>query len=125
MNTIPTSINRSIIVMIIFLLSGCAIGNPPATNEGTSWGQGVFTSNGEQIYFTATSDRGTDITYTAGPSSTGWMMTGGQLTCASSHGTDGKGGIHRMGLMEAMKAPEIRCCTLENDFNAASFKLEV
>ncbi len=33
-------------------------------NSGTAWGTGAFRSNGERIYFTATSERGTEITYT-------------------------------------------------------------
>jgi hypothetical protein len=44
---------------------------------GTAWGTGAFRSNGERIYFTATSERSTSITYTGGPSSSGWMMMGG------------------------------------------------
>ena len=32
-------------------------------NGGTAWGTGVFNSNGERIYFTSTSERGTAITY--------------------------------------------------------------
>jgi hypothetical protein len=36
-------------------------------NSGTAWGTGVFRSNGERIYFTATSERGTEIAYTGGP----------------------------------------------------------
>jgi hypothetical protein len=35
--------------------------------SGTAWGAGAFRSNGERIYFTATSERGTAITYTGGP----------------------------------------------------------
>jgi hypothetical protein len=50
---------------------------------GTAWGTGVFRSNGERIYFTSTSERGTAITYAGGPASSGWMMTGGRLTCVS------------------------------------------
>ena len=38
---------------------------------GTAWGTGVFRSNGERIYFTSTSERGTSITYAGGPSSSG------------------------------------------------------
>ena len=30
-------------------------------NSGTAWGTGSFRSNGERIYFTATSERGTEI----------------------------------------------------------------
>jgi mono/diheme cytochrome c family protein len=53
------------------------------------------------------------------------MMTGGQLTCASCHGPDGRGGVHSMGMMEVMNAPDIRWSTLGNDFTAESFKLSI
>jgi hypothetical protein len=33
---------------------------------GTAWGLGAFRSNGERIYFTATSARGAAITYIGG-----------------------------------------------------------
>lgn len=68
---------------------------------------GAFGSNGERIYFTATSERGANITYTGGPPS-GMMMGGGYLTCASCHGPGGRGGIHTMMGMQTMDAPEIR-----------------
>jgi hypothetical protein len=41
---------------------------------GTGWGQHTFRSNGERIYLTTTSERGTRIESTGGPSGTGWMM---------------------------------------------------
>jgi len=56
----------TVLVASAILLAGCVLTNRAASPEGTSWGEGVFNSNGEQIYFTATSDRGTDISYTAG-----------------------------------------------------------
>ena len=65
---------------------------------GTAWGTGVFRSNGERIYFTATSERDTAISYTGGPSSDGWMMMGGQGACVSCHGPNGRGGKHNMGM---------------------------
>ena len=75
-----------VLLALILVLSGCSrIGRFNAP-EGTSWGQGVFTSNGERIYFTSTSDHGTKITYKSGPSSMGWMMMNGQLASASYHG---------------------------------------
>ena len=48
-------------------------------NSGTAWGTGAFRSNGERIYFTATSERGTEISYTNGPGSNDWMMMGGRM----------------------------------------------
>jgi len=35
-------------------------------------------------------------------------MGGGYLTCASCHGSDGRGGIHTMMGMQIMDAPDIR-----------------
>lgn len=74
--------------------------------EGTTWGVGAFDSNGERIYFTSTSERGTPITYSGGPSM-GMMMMRGKMACASCHGTDARGGKHMMH-MEIMDAPDIR-----------------
>jgi mono/diheme cytochrome c family protein len=53
------------------------------------------------------------------------MMGGGQLTCASCHGPDGKGGVHYMGMMQTMDAKDIRWSTLQNDYDAQKFKLAV
>ena len=57
--------------------AGAQMGSGMMGSGGTSWGKGAFRSNGERIYFTATSERGPEITYTGGPTSTGWMMMGG------------------------------------------------
>lgn len=78
--------------------------------NGTAWGSGAFRDNGERIYFTATSERGTDITYRGGPD-VGMMMMGGQLSCASCHGPDARGGQHVMH-MQLMDAPNIRWAAL-------------
>lgn len=86
-------------------IAGCgAQGNDP--EAGTTWGNGAFRSNGERIYFTATSERVTAITHTGGPDM-GMMMMGGNLACASCHGIDARGGKHRMH-MAYMDAPDIR-----------------
>ena len=68
------------------------------------WG-GDYETNGEQIYFTATNDRGEYIRFTDGPAFGGMM--GGSLSCASCHGDDGRGGQHVMH-MDVMDAPDIR-----------------
>ncbi|HSB65331.1 MAG TPA: cytochrome c [Anaerolineales bacterium] len=125
MNRIPLIISYFIMVLISVFLDGCSLLNRETNLVGTSWGQGAFTSNGERIYFTATSDRGTNITYAGGPSSNGWMMMGGQLACASCHGPDGRGGVHSMGMMQTMDAKDIRWSTLESEFDAQKFKLAV
>ena len=66
-----------------------------------------FKSNGERIYFTATSDSGKPIT-----ASTGQMtMHRGMMSCATCHGPDGKGGAGRM-MMWYFEAPDIRYSSL-------------
>ena len=39
------------------------IGSVTMGPDGTAWGTGSFRSNGERIYFTATSERVAEITY--------------------------------------------------------------
>ena len=92
---------------------------------GTAWGNGAFRSNGERIYFTATSERGTAITYTGGPASGGWMMMGGRLACVSCHGPNGRGGKHNMGMMQVMESKDIRWSVLQPEFDADKFRLAV
>jgi len=89
---------------LVLVLAGC-------TARGWRGGLGFgrrFRSNGEQIYFTATSQRGTPIVPDMGM---GPMMGRGALTCASCHGPDGRGGTVRM-MMETFVAPDIRYKTL-------------
>jgi cytochrome c oxidase subunit 2 len=109
-------------VICVLLLTACASRTQSA---GTAWGVGVFNSNGERIYFTATSERGTPITYTGGPTSREWMMMGGQLACVSCHGPGGQGGKHSMGMMQVMDAKDIRWSVLEGEFDAENFRLAV
>jgi hypothetical protein len=70
-----------------------------------------FESNGEQIYFTATSRRGTPITADMG--GMGRMPRSG-MTCASCHGSDGRGGRIRM-MMQTIEVPDIRYDTLTSE----------
>jgi len=114
------------IIVTALLLVGCVLSNKPMEPGGTAWGVGAFDSNGERIYFTATSERGTAISYTGGPASNGWMMGGGgSLACASCHGTDGRGGEHSMGMMQVMDAADIRWSVLEGEFDPEKFRLAV
>ena len=115
-----------LIVVTALLLAGCALSKKPTESGGTAWGAGAFSSNGERIYFTATSERGTKITYTGGPGSNSWMMGGGgRLACASCHGTDGRGGLHSMSMMQKMDAKDIRWSVLEGEFDPEKFRLAV
>jgi len=129
--------------------SDSASPQPIAVNRADR-GTGSFRSNGERIYFTSSSDRGTNITSTGVPSagvmnggssggmmgngSSGGMMNGrssggmvgnGNLTCASCHGADGRGGVHTMMGMQTMKALDIRWSTLKSEFDAKKFRLAV
>ncbi len=114
-----------LVVIVTLLLAACASSPRSVGSSGTAWGAGAFHSNGERIYFTATSERGTAITYTSGPASSGWMMGNGQLTCASCHGPAGRGGVHNMGMMQTMNAPDIRWSALQSEFDAEKFRLAV
>lgn len=127
MNTKTAIAIASLIVVTALLLAGCAQSNGPMEPGGTAWGMGAFGSNGERIYFTATSERGTEITYKGGPASNGWMMMGGggRLACASCHGPDGRGGVHSMGMMQVMDAKDIRWSVLEGEFDPEKFRLAV
>lgn len=70
-------------------------------------------ANGERIYFTASSGRGTSITYRSGPNF-GGMMMGSYLTCAACHGPQARGGSHRMH-MQVMDAPDITYAALAGE----------
>jgi len=125
MNRISPKMIVLTIVVITLLLAGCSLTKRFTNPGGTAWGVGAFTSNGERIYFTATSDRDPEITYSSGPSSGGWMMMQGQLACASCHRPDGRGGVHSMGMMQTMDAKDIRWSALEGEFDADKFKAAV
>jgi cytochrome c oxidase subunit 2 len=114
-----------LVTTLALLLTGCASSSGSEESSGTAWGTGAFRSNGERIYFTATSESGTAITYTGGPTSRGWMMMEGQLACVSCHGPDGQGGEHSMGMMQVMDAKDIRWTVLQDEFDAEKFRLAV
>ena len=97
-------------LLLAALLVACF---PRQAPPGTAWGDGAFRSNGERIYFTATSERGDPITYTGGPDLGGMMMSG-RLTCASCHGPSAQGGRHVMH-MQVMDAPDIRGSALAGE----------
>jgi hypothetical protein len=117
--------NGFLAVIVALLLAACASSPQPVESGGTAWGVGAFRSNGERIYFTSSSGRGTAITYASGPTSGGWMMGGGRLTCASCHGPGGRGGVHNMGMMQTMNAKDIRWSALQSEFDIEKFRLAV
>jgi cytochrome c oxidase subunit 2 len=67
--------------------------------------------NGRQIYFTATSQRGTLITSDMGIGMGMGMMRGAMMACADCHGNDGRGGRVQM-MMRILDIPDIRYHTL-------------
>ena len=110
---------KSMVTLILALVMGIAFNSSdvnPQTGSGmmgsggTAWGTGAFRSNGERIYFTATSERGTEITYAGGPTSGDWMMMGGRTGLCfvprpewtgwkTQHGHDASDGFKRYSLV--------------------------
>ncbi len=126
MNLNSRIITRGLVVLIVLLLVAACVSRPQSMGpNGTAWGTGAFSSNGERIYFSSTNERGTAITYAGGPGSNNWMMMNGQLTCASCHGPNGQGGRHSMGMMQVMDAKDIRWSVLQPEFDAEKFRLAV
>lgn len=79
---------------------------------GGAAGESRFESNGARIYFTGTSQRGTRITAEMG--SGRGMMRRMQMSCASCHGPDGRGGEIQM-MMRLIEVPDIRYQTLTSE----------
>ncbi len=83
--------------------SGLGVGGSDLSLEEPS------VDNGRQIYFAATSQRGTPITSDMGMGM--GMMRGGMMACATCHGADGRGGQVQM-MMRVFEAPDVRYQTL-------------
>lgn len=92
---------------IALLIMNC--GRTSKQNEGSEENaSSSFNSNGEQIYFTATSQRGDPITFEM----MGMMhMQGNHLACVNCHGQDGRGRSVSM-MMGSFETPDIRYKTL-------------
>ncbi len=74
----------------------------PVVPSGTAQGAQAFRSNGERIYFSSTSDRGTNITYTGGPSYSGMMgnsSSGGMMGNGNGNPSSGRTGGGYGGMM--------------------------
>jgi len=126
---IKTAVTSLLVVVVVIILNfadaTAQMGSGMTGNNGTAWGTGAFRSNGERIYFTATSERGKEITYTGGPGSSGWMMMGGRLACVSCRGPYGQGGKHSMGMVQVMDSKDIRWSALQKEFDEEKFRLAV
>lgn len=98
--------------LIIFItLFGCKHQKElKVVGGGTAWAVGTFNSDGQRIFFTATSITGSPILYSGGPESD-IMLTGGKPACVSCHGIDASGGRHIQGDIR-MDAPDIRWSAL-------------
>ncbi|MBU0513020.1 MAG: cytochrome c [Chloroflexi bacterium] len=107
--------NKFILVLAVLslVLAACGAFWQPPTTPLTD--DAPNTANGEQIYFTANSQRDGQITFTGG-SAFGGMMMGSYLTCASCHGPTARGGRHIMH-METMDAPDIRYVALSSELD--------
>ncbi len=119
---------RFIVGFMFFVLIGVTAitsdaQSPGTMAGGTGWGAGVFSSNGERIYYTSTTNSGKAIAYSGGPASSDWMITIGQIACVSCHGPSGRGSKHSMGSM-TMTAPDIRWSVLQrNRYDSEKFRL--
>ncbi|MHB1293701.1 MAG: c-type cytochrome [Anaerolineae bacterium] len=91
-----------IALALLAVLSGCgAWGMGSGRNRP---GSESYASNGERIYWSATSERDTPIV----PERAGGMMMMRQdLACVDCHGMDGRGGDVRFG-MHLVEVPDIR-----------------
>ncbi|MBI2844737.1 MAG: cytochrome c [Armatimonadetes bacterium] len=77
-----------------------------------------FSSNGQRIYYTATSRSGEPIAFTGGPP---WLyMHGG--SCVDCHGPDGRGGY--LVPMTSQMAPDIRYSTLTSERHEEGEEME-
>lgn len=109
MHVMPYMMRTKYLVSLgILLMSACSGISPNNMRIGSG-----YSSNGERIYFTAKNEDGNRISV-AGGDSQGGMMMRSQLTCASCHGEDGRGGDHFM-YMTLMDAPDIRFSALINE----------
>lgn len=100
-----------LVVLTLSLLGSFQMPQMPGPMMGGRGAADAFASNGERIYFTASSRSGEAITYEEGP---GGGMMAGMLACADCHGPDGRGGRVRM-MMQSFQAADIRWETLTGE----------
>ena len=101
MKSVYTFILIALSVLTLSLFTGCK-GAPDYSypGGGGSSVDGSFSSNGQRIYFTATSSSGQPIT------PEGYSMMMHRIACADCHGPEGKGGRVSM-MMQSFDVPDI------------------
>lgn len=92
------------LILVLFILFKIA----PVTRLPFSFPR-RFESNGERIYYTATSESGDPI---SADFQSMHQMGAGRLTCADCHGPNGQGGTVRMMMAGSIEVPDIRYQTL-------------
>lgn len=101
-----------ILLFGVILLLGNTLFRPmfhPLSSPMSQFWPGQYDSNGERIYFTATSN--SDQPIVADLIGQRGRMQGSMLACANCHGPRGRGGTVTM-MMETFQAPDIRYSTL-------------
>jgi len=95
------SVTVVMVISIVTLING-GCDREHGSGQTAESAKKTFSSNGERIYFTATSNSGQRI------SAIGGMMVHAEITsCADCHGEDGRGREVRM-MMHSFTAPDIR-----------------
>jgi hypothetical protein len=102
---------RLVLLTGLILASCSSVLTSRDSSTSSESGDDIDVSNGDRIYFTASSKRADRIAYQGGPNFGGMMGT--YLTCASCHGPEARGGVHTMH-MQVMEAPDIRYVALNN-----------
>ena len=105
----------SILIVIPFLIVTTLLTSCSSPYDSTY----SFKSNGERIYFTAQSSSGDPISYTGGIG-----MMNQRLSCATCHGSKGKGGSVRM-MMTQLDVPAITWDKLTEEFTEQEVKLVI
>lgn len=85
--------------IVLLIVSACTLATGWEALLGAK-----YSSTGEQIYFSGIGGDGLPINYSGGPFF--GMMRGQQLSCASCHGVDGRGG-ELLAHMRVVRAPNI------------------
>ena len=118
--------NPIIFITMLFLLMGPLLSNLPLFIESAiaaeTSAKDKYGSDGEHIYFTGLSRRGTEITSTDGPLSADWLMVDDRFACVSCHGPSGEGNIINLAPMVDMFVKDIRGSALETNYDAEKFK---
>lgn len=101
-----TIVSAVVVGLVLVIVYAGLLGLEGRVDSVRLWGN-RFDSNGERIYFTASSDSGQPIVAEMGHMTASTPM----MACADCHGADGRGGTVWM-MMGWVDAPDIRYQTL-------------